>query len=359
MLDRRKLTRAKTAATAGAAVTIETSAARPEPSGPERSGPERAGPERSGPEPSGYALGPVRRTRTDILDIAYHDVGPTRGKPVILLHGWPFSPVGSYREVASALALRGYRCYIPYLRGHGRTRFLRADTFRSGQQAALGVDLVAFMDALRVPRALFAGYDWGGRAGGVAAALWPERCTGLVSVNGYLIQNLAVSQGPLAPAVEEGCWYFFYFLTERGRKGLQRDREGLARVVWRRNSPEWRFTEAEFAEAAALWANPDYVDVVLHSYRHRMGAAPGDRRYAELERRLLAQPKITVPAVTLDGQADGVVPPTDGSGHAEHFTGPWTHHLVPRAGHNLPQEQPGAFTEAIVEADAMHHRLDR
>ncbi|QCX80838.1 haloalkane dehalogenase [Streptomyces sp. YIM 121038] len=295
-------------------------------------------------------LGPVRHTRTDVLDVAYHDVGPARGEPVVLLHGWPFSPVGSYAEVAPALARRGYRCYVPYLRGHGRTRFLREDTVRSGQQAALGADLVAFMDSLGVPRALFAGYDWGGRAGDVAAALWPERCTGLVSVNGYLIQNLAVAQQPLAPAREEASWYFFYFLTERGRKGLQGDREGLARVVWRRNSPQWRFTEAEFTEAAELWTNPDYVDVVIHSYRHRLAAAPGDRRYAALERRLLDQPKITVPTVTLDGQADGAIPPTDGSGYAAHFSGPWNHHVVPAAGHNLPQERPGAFTDAVLEA---------
>ncbi|WP_443053121.1 alpha/beta fold hydrolase [Streptomyces sp. FXJ1.172] len=300
-----------------------------------------------------HGLGPMHRTRTDVLDIAYHDIGPAHGKPVILLHGWPFSPVGSYAEVAPALARRGYRCYIPYLRGHGETRFLRADTFRSGEQAALGADLVAFMDALRVPRALFAGYDWGGRAGDVAAALWPQRCTGLVSVNGYLIQNLAVAQEPLAPSIESGYWYFFYFLTERGRKGLQRNREDLARVVWHRNSPQWQFTEAEFAQAAQLWTNPDYVDVVIHSYRHRLADAPGDPRYAELERRLLDQPKITVPTVTLDGQADGVIPPTDGGGYAAHFTGPWKHHVVPGAGHNLPQERPDAFTAAILEVDAL------
>ncbi|WP_420031626.1 alpha/beta fold hydrolase [Streptomyces sp. cg28] len=303
---------------------------------------------------SGSGLGPLHRTRTDVLEIAYHDVGPAHGTPVILLHGWPFSPVGSYAEAAPALARRGYRCYIPYLRGHGETRFLRADTVRSGQQAALGADLIAFMDALHLPRALFAGYDWGGRAADVAAALWPDRCTGLVSVNGYLIQNIALAQEPLAPSMEEGYWYFFYFLTERGRKGLQRNREDLARVVWHRNSPAWQFTEAEFAQTAELWTNPDYVDVVIHGYRHRLAAAPGDPRYEALERRLLDQPRITVPTVTLDGGTDGVIPPTDGSGYAAHFTGPWTHHIVPDAGHNLPQEQPGAFTDAIVEVDGMH-----
>ncbi|MFF4355109.1 alpha/beta hydrolase [Streptomyces sp. NPDC001530] len=173
----------------------------------------------------------------------------------------------------------------------------------------------------------------------------------MVSVNGYLIQNLAVAQEPLSPAIEEGYWYFFSFLTERGRKGLQRNREDLARVVWHRNSPQWDFTEAEFAQAG--WTNPDYVDVVIHSYRHRLAAAPGDPRYADLEKRLLEQPKITVPDVTLDGQADGVIPPTDGSDYAAHFSGPWKHDVVTGAGHNLPQEQPEAFTAAILEVDAM------
>lgn len=345
MIGRRRLTQAMTAtAAAGASGLLGTGQASALTGASAATAP--AG--RAAPD-----LGQVRRIRTDVLDIAYHDVGPAGGRPVILLHGWPFSPVGSYAEVAPALARRGYRCYIPYLRGHGETRFLREDTFRSGQQAALGADLVAFMDALRVPRALFAGYDWGGRAGDVAAALWPERCTGLVSVNGYLVQNLAVAQEPLSPAIESGYWYFFYFLTERGHKGLQRNRGDLARVVWRRNSPEWQFTEAEFAQAAELWTNPDYVDVVIHSYRHRLAAAPGDPRYASLEKRLLDQPKITVPSVTLDGQADGVIPWTDGSAYAAHFSGPWAHHVVPGAGHNLPQERPEAFTAAILEVDRM------
>ncbi|MEV5607452.1 alpha/beta hydrolase [Streptomyces sp. NPDC052225] len=307
----------------------------------------------------GSDLGPVRHTRTDVLDIAYHDVGPARGRPVVLLHGWPFSPVGSYAEVAETLARRGHRCYIPYLRGHGETRFRSADTVRSGQQAALGADLLAFMDALDIPRAILAGYDWGGRAADIVAALHPERCTGLVSVNGYLIQNLAVARNPLTPRQEEGYWYFFYFATERGRRGLRNNREDLARVVWRRNSPQWRFTEAEFEQAARLWSNPDYVDVVIHGYRHRLGLAAGDPRYADLERGLLDQPKVTVPTVTLDGEQDGVIPATDGSAYAAHFTGPWAHHVVPDAGHDLPQEQPEAFAAAVLEADAMRHRLDR
>lgn len=298
-------------------------------------------------------LGPVRQVSTEVLDIAYHGVGPTGGVPVILLHGWPFSPAGSYAEVAPVLAARGFRCYVPYLRGHGETVFRREGEARSGQQAALGADLVEFMDALGIRQALFAGYDWGGRAANVAAALWPHRCTGLVSVNGYLIQNVARADEPLPPSVESGLWYFFYFLTERGAKGLERNRDELARVVWHRNSPEWRFTEAEFAQAAQLWTNPDYVQVVLHSYRHRLGAVPGAPRYAQLERRLLGQPKITAPTVTLDGKADGVTPWTDGSPYAPHYPGPWVHHVVPGAGHNLPQERPDAFIAAVLEAHGM------
>ncbi|WP_372346740.1 alpha/beta fold hydrolase [Streptomyces sp. KL116D] len=347
MISRRRVTQAITMAAGAAGLSVAGQAsARAQGATPVSSGGGSATWERRG-------LGPVRHVRTDVLDIAYHDVGPAHGVPVILLHGWPFSPAGSYAEVAPALAARGYRCYIPYLRGHGETSFLRDDIFRSGEQAALGADVIAFMDALHIRRALYAGYDWGGRAADVAAALWPDRCSGLVSVNGYLIQNLAVADEPLTPSVESGYWYFFYFLTERGRKGLTRDREDLARVVWQRNSPEWRFTEAEFAQAAQLWTNPDYVDVVIHSYRHRMGAAPGAPRYAELERRLLGQPKIPVPSVTLDGKADGVTPWTDGSGYAAHFAGPWVHHVVPGAGHNLPQERPEAFVSAVLEVDKL------
>lgn len=318
--------------------------------------PTTAGPEKdASPPPGKQLLGPVLQMRTDVLDIAYHDRGPAHGTPVVLGHGWPFSPVGSYGEVASALARQGFRCYVPYLRGHGGTRFRHDDTCRSGQQGALGVDHVSFMDALGIRRALFGGYDWGGRAADVAAALWPERCIGLVSVNGYLIQDIAGAQQPLAPFVESGLWYFFYFLTERGRTGLDRNRKELARVVWHRNSPEWRFSEAELDQAAELWANPDHVDVVIHSYRHRLGAVPGDPRYDAVEALLARQPPVTVPTVTLDGRADGVTPWADGTSSAAHFTGPRVHHVVAGAGHNLPQERPEAFVAAIREAAALAH----
>ncbi|QYN18148.1 alpha/beta fold hydrolase [Amycolatopsis sp. DSM 110486] len=297
-------------------------------------------------------LGPVRHVRTDLLDLAYHEVGPARGDVVLLGHGWPYSP-HAYAEVAPALAGRGYRVLVPYLRGHGATRFRDATTMRSGQQAALGADLIAFLDALGVESAVFGGYDWGGRALDVAAALWPRRCRALVSVNSYLIQNLdpgVLASSPDAPGTESAHWYFYFFLTERGHTALTRSRRDLAEVVWRRNSPQWRFTSADLDIAAAAMDNPDYVDVVIHNYRVRQGAAPGDPRYAGLEARLLAQPPITVPAVTLDGLADGSFPATDGTASAKHFTGPRVHHRVPGAGHNLPQEKPRAFVDAVLEA---------
>ena len=297
-------------------------------------------------------LGPVRHVRTELLDIAYHEVGPRRGKPVLLAHGWPYTPQ-AYAEVAPDLARRGYRVLIPYLRGHGLTRFRDAATIRSGQQAALGEDVIAFLDALNIPRALFGGYDWGGRGLNVAAALWPERCTGLVSVNSYLVQDLANALMPDPAAIEAGHWYYFYFLSERGRAGLTQNKKELARVVWTRNSPQWKFTEADLDHAVELMANPDYVDVVLHVYRHRLLAAPGDPRYDALEARLLKQPQITVPAVTLDGIADGSIPATDGTMSAFHYAGPRVHHQIPGAGHNLPQESPKSFVDAVLEVDRL------
>jgi pimeloyl-ACP methyl ester carboxylesterase len=297
-------------------------------------------------------LGPVRTVRTDLLEVGYVELGPPRGQVVLLLHGFPYD-VHSYVDVAPRLAEAGWRVVVPYLRGHGPTRFLDAATPRSGQQAALGADVVALLDALGIERAVLAGYDWGGRAACVVAALWPERCTGLVSVNGYLIQDIAVAAEPLRPELEAGFWYFFYFLTERGRAGLTANRRDIARVIWTRNSPAWSFDDAQLNRAAAAFDNPDYVEVVLHSYRHRLAAADGDPRYAELEQKLATLPPIAVPAVTLDGQADGNFPATDGTAGAAHFTGPRRHHQVPLAGHNLPQEAPEAFAAAVLEARSM------
>lgn len=303
---------------------------------------------------SARGLGPVKHVHTDLLDIAYHEVGPATGPVVLLEHGWPYSPQ-AYAQVAPQLARRGYRVIVPYLRGHGPTTFLSPDTFRSGQQAALGSDVLGLLDALGIPRAIFGGYDWGGRGLSVAAALWPERCAGLVAVNSYLVQNLsqAAIETPDPPSVESAHWYYYDFLTERGKAGLAKYTRDTADVVWKKNSPDWRYTQADLDAAAALFANPDYVDVVIHCYRVRRATAPGDPRYDALEARLLKQPPITVPAVTLDGESDGSIPATDGTASAFHFTGPRVHHKVAGAGHNLPQERPDAFVKAVLEVSRL------
>jgi pimeloyl-ACP methyl ester carboxylesterase len=237
---------------------------------------------------------------------------------------------------------------VPYLRGHGPTRFRDGATARSGQQGALGADVVGLLDALDLPEAVLAGYDWGGRAACVVAALHPGRVTGLVSVNGYLIQDIASSARPIRPDLEAGFWYFYYFLTERGRAGLTAHRREIAAVIWRRNSPAWAFDVTTLDRTAAAFANPDYVDVVVHSYRHRLGHAPGAPEYDDLERALAQQPVITVPTVTLEGEADGNFPVSSGLPDADRFSGPRLHRRVPGAGHNLPQEAPEAFVEAVL-----------
>lgn len=298
---------------------------------------------------------PTRHIVTDLLQVAYHEAGPAGGQPVVLLHGFPYD-IHSYTAVAPLLAQNGYRVIVPYLRGHGATRFLHSDTARSGQQAALGADVLALMDALGVSRAILAGYDWGGRAACVAAALHPERVIGLVSVNGYLIQDINAAMHPLRPDLEAGFWYFFYFLTERGRAGLAANRREIAEVIWRRNSPRWAFDVTDLDRAAQAFDNPDYVDVVIHSYRHRLGQATGAPDYTEVEAALGLTPTITVPSVTLDGTADGNFPATDGSPHAARFTGPRLHRQIPNAGHNLPQEAPDAFVTAIQDVDRLAAR---
>jgi pimeloyl-ACP methyl ester carboxylesterase len=290
----------------------------------------------------------IRQIRAGVLDVGYYELGPTGGPPVLLLHGFPYS-IDSYAHVAPALARRGCRTIVPYLRGHGSTRLVDPDAPRAGQQGALGIDAVALMDALGIERAVLAGYDWGGRAACVVAALWPERCAGLVSVNGYLIQDIAAAGRPLPPATESGLWYQFYFLTERGRAGLTANRRELARTLWLRNSPTWRFDDATLDRHARAFDTPDYVDVVIHSYQHRLGHADGYAAYADVERQLAALPPIPVPTITLDGDADGVVPATDGSAAAARFTGMRQHRVVPGAGHNLPEEAPDAFTAAVWE----------
>src|ERR1700730_14902853 len=298
--------------------------------------------------PSSRRLEPLHHVDAGVLNIAYYEEGPADGPVVMLMHGFPYD-IHSFVDVAPQLAARGCRTIVPYLRGYGPTRFLNQATPRSGEQAAVGADLIALMDALGVKRAVFAGYDWGGRAACVAAALWPDRCVGLVSVNSYLIQNIAKAMVPVKPEHEVPLWYQYYFQLERGRAGLAANRHEIEKVLWKPCSPNWHFDDASFARTAVAHDNPDYVDVVIHSYRHRFGLADGDTQYAELQRKLSARPAITVPAITLDGDGDGVAAATDGAAQAPRFSDRRIHRVIPRAGHNLPQEEPEAFAAAVME----------
>jgi len=291
---------------------------------------------------------PLRKIDAGVLEIAYWETGPADGPPVLLMHGFPYD-IHAYADVAPMLTDRGCRVIVPYLRGYGATRFLSDATPRSGEQAALGADLLALLDALAIPRAVLAGYDWGGRAACVVAALWPERCAGLVSFNSYNIQNIAKAMEPDTPANEHSLWYQYYFHSERGRAGLAEDRKALTRLLWQLWSPTWKFDDATFERSAAAFDHPDFVDVVIQSYRHRFGLVPGDPAYAYIERRLSAQPTITVPTITFDGLDDGVRPPADASAHAHRFSGPRSHRLVPGVGHNMPQEAPRVFADAVLE----------
>ena len=301
-----------------------------------------------GRAPSSRRLEPLRHVDAGVLNIAYYEEGPVDGPVVMLMHGFPFD-IHSYVDVAPQLAAKGCRTIVPYLRGYGPTRFLDKATPRSGEQAAIGADLIALMDALGIKRAVVAGYDWGGRAACVAAALWPDRCIGLVSVNSYLIQDIARAMVPAKPEREVALWYQYYFQLERGRAGLAANRREIARILWRQWSPNLHFDDATFERTAVAHDNPDYVDIVIHSYRHRFGLADGVPQYADLQRRLAMLPAIAVPTITLDGDADGVSPATDGTASAAKFTGRRTHQLIPRAGHNLPQEEPEAFAGAVME----------
>ena len=283
---------------------------------------------------------------TGVLSVEYNDAGPSDGTPVVLLHGFPYD-VHTFREVVPALAGQGCRVIVPYLRGYGGTRFLQAGTMRSGEQAVLGTDLLGLMDALAVKRAVLAGYDWGGRAACVVAALWPERVAGLVSCTGYNIQDIANANRPKPAGLEHRLWYQYYFHSERGRAGLAQDRRGLCRLLWQLWSPSWQFDAATFEQSARAFDNPDFVDVVIHSYRHRFGLVPSDPAAEPVERRLAAQPAITVPTIVLHGADDGVAPPSGSEGDARHFTSRYERRVIPLVGHNVPQEAPGAVVAAV------------
>jgi pimeloyl-ACP methyl ester carboxylesterase len=295
---------------------------------------------------------PVKQVNAGVLDVGYHEAGPADGPVVILLHGFPYD-IHSYVDVAPILAARGYRVIVPHLRGHGSTRFLSASTPRTGQQAAVAQDTIALMDALKIERAILAGYDWGSRTACAVAALWPERVVGIVSVNGYLVQDISKAAAPIPAKIEFALWYQYYFATERGRTALTNNRRDIAKVVWAYNSPVWRFDDATFERSMVSLDNPDYVAIVIHNYRFRLGLLPGFPQYEALERRLAALPKVGVPAVTLDGAADGIVAATDGKAYSAKFSGPFRHHVVPAAGHNLPQEAAQAFADAVLEVAAL------
>jgi pimeloyl-ACP methyl ester carboxylesterase len=297
--------------------------------------------------PENDPMTPAHETvRAGALEIAYLASGPERGIPVVLLHGFPDDAYG-YEATLTPLAELGCRLLVPWLRGYGPTRFLTPEVPRSGQQAALGADLRAFLDALGVGSAILVGYDWGGRAACVVAALWPERCRGLVTAGGYNVQDLANANRPGSPADEYKAWYQWYFNTERGRAGLEQNRRDLCRLLWQLWSPTFDFDDATFDRTAASFDNPDFVDVVIHSYRHRRLNAPGDPALEAIEARLAAQPPIAAPTVVLAGEADGVDPPSPDDHDAVHFTGPYERRLLPRVGHFVPREAPDAVVAAV------------
>ena len=288
----------------------------------------------------------MKQITAGVLNVAYQEFGPANGSPILLLHGFPYD-VHSYEAVALALAAAGHRVLVPYLRGYGATRFLSPDTPRSGEQAVLGLDLLALMDALDLPQAVLAGYDWGGRAACIVAALWPERVRGLVTCTGYNIQNIAAAASPAEPDEEHRLWYQYYLHGERGVAGLTQHRAAFARLLWQLWSPSWAFTDETFARTAAAFDNPDFVPVVVQSYRHRFGLAPGDPAAFATEQRLAAQPHIPVPAINLHGADDGVAPAKSSLTDSRHFTGRYQRQELPGIGHNVPQEAPAAFVEAV------------
>ncbi|AUC93476.1 alpha/beta hydrolase [Bradyrhizobium sp. SK17] len=298
--------------------------------------------------PSTKRLEPLRHVDAGVLNIAYYEAGPADGPAVLLMHGFPYD-IHSYVDVAPLLAAQGCRVIVPYLRGYGPTQFRDKATPRSGEQAAVGADMMALLDALGIQRAVFAGYDWGGRAASIGAALWPDRCIGLVCTNGYMIQDIAHSMVPARPEREVPLWYQYYFQLERGRAGLAANRRGIARILWSQWSPGWAFDDACFERSAAAFDNPDYVDVVIHSYRHRYGVVEGDPHYADVQRRLAALPVIAVPTITLDGADDGVTAAADASASAAKYTARLAYRVIPGAGHNIPQEAPDAFAAAVIE----------
>ncbi|MEU8833767.1 alpha/beta hydrolase [Streptomyces sp900116325] len=294
----------------------------------------------------------LKQIKAGLLDIGYAELGPAHGPVVICLHGWPYD-IHSFVDVAPLLAAEGYRVIVPYLRGHGTTRFLSSRTFRNAQQSAIALDIIALMDVLKIEKAVLAGFDWGSRTADIIAALWPERTKALVSVSGYLVTNLEANKQPLPPKAEYAWWYQYYFATERGRLAMEdkTKRHDLTRLVWDTVSPTWGFDDATFERTAAAFGNPDYADIVIHNYRWRLSLADGERRYDRLEKQLAARPTIAVPAITLDAEHDPFTAPGDGSSYRDRFTGKYAHRTLKDIGHNVPQEAPTAFAQAVIDVD--------
>jgi pimeloyl-ACP methyl ester carboxylesterase len=302
-------------------------------------------------ETSDMPFDSIKQVNAGVLSVAFAEVGPADGKPVILMHGWPYD-IHSFVEVAPLLATKGYRVIVPYLRGYGPTRFLSPDTFRNGQPSAVAVDTTALMDALNIRRAVLAGFDWGARTASIIAALWPERCAGMVSVSGYLIGSQASGKIPLPPKAELQWWYQFYFATERGREGYGKYRHDFAKLIWQLASPKWNFDDATYDRSAESFNNPDHVDIVIHNYRWRQGLVEGESKFDEIEKRLAQSPVITIPTITLEGDSNGA-PHPEPSAYAKMFTGKYAHRTISGGiGHNLPQEAPRAFADAIIDVSA-------
>jgi len=296
------------------------------------------------------ALGAIKQIDAGVLNIGYAELGPAAGTPVVLLHGWPYD-IHSYEEVAPLLASKGYRVIVPYLRGYGTTRFLSSKTFRNAQQAAVALDIVKLMDALQIHKAIIGGFDWGSRTADIIGALWPERCIGIVAVSGWVVTNRDAQRQPLTPAAEYGWWYQYYFATDRGRLGYSQNRHDFDKLIWKQASPTWNFDDATYERTAASFDNSDHVDIVIHNYRWRLGLAQGEPQYDELERKLAAQPAVTVPAITIGSDFDG--PFADGKAYAKQYTGKHSHRVLKGIGHDVPQEAPADFAQAIMDVDGL------
>lgn len=340
-ISRRNFARITTAA--AGALTLAACTSSPDPAPDQSAAP-------AAPAAPAHPLGPVKQIDAGLLDVGYVEAGPADGQPVILLHGWPYD-IHSYADVTADLTRQGFRVIVPFARGFGSTRFLAADTVRNGQQAALAQDVIDLMDALNIPSAILGGYDWGGRTANVVAALWPQRCAGLVAVSGYIVVDLAANTQPLPPKAEQGWWYQYYFATPRGELGYRHNTREFNRLIWQNASPLWEFADTTYDLSAAAFDNPDHADIVLHNYRWRLSLAPGETRYDADENRLAGKPAVTVPAVTIGSDFDGAA--KDGAGYRDRYTGPYQHRVLDGVGHNVPQEAPAAFTAAIVDVARM------